>query len=156
MNFKKFFESKWFVRILVGIGALIILFLVFGLGMSVGFHKARFSYAWGENYDRNFGGPQHGIFGFSGGTPFPPPSDGEFMNSHGIFGTILSVGSSTIAVNDRDGIEKTIAFSSSTLVRAGRDTLSPQNLEINDRVVIIGSPNEANGEIEARLIRVLP
>lgn len=159
MDFNKFFESKWFKRTLIGIAALVVILVVFGGGVWVGYHKARFSYAWGENYDHNFGGPSHGILGLPGGM-MPGGMPGgmmgdEFMNSHGTSGTILSIGSSTLAVSGRDGIEVTVTFSSSTLIRAGRDTLSAKDLKVNDKVVVIGSPDNEKGQIEAKLIRVL-
>ena len=49
MDFNKFFQSKPFKILAVGILALIVLLLVFKAGEFVGYRKARFSYKWGEN-----------------------------------------------------------------------------------------------------------
>src|SRR5258708_4950328 len=109
-----FFQTKFFKRAVIAVGLLVIIFLSFAAGIFVGYHKARFSYEWGENYDRNFGGPHHGIFGMPGGM-MPLGPDG-FMNAHGTFGSILSIntGSSTLLVNSQDNLEKTVVITSST------------------------------------------
>ena len=152
MDYNTFFQSKLFKRIVVGVGLLIIMLLAFGAGLSVGYRKARFSYAWGENYDRNFGGPQHGIFGFLS----EQESEHGFMNAHGTFGSVLSIsaGSSTLVINGRDNAEKTVRVSSSTAFRARRDAIQFSDIKIGDPVVVIGAPND-QGQIEAKLIRLL-
>ena len=147
MDLKKFSESKWFGRGLIAIGFLAAIFISFGLGIAVGFHKAKFSYDWGEHYDRNFGGPHHGIFGMFG--------EHDFMDAHGTFGMVLNVGSSTIIVNGRDGTEKTVEVSSSTPIRAGSKELHLSDLKTNDPIVVIGNP-DAEGMIDAQFIRVMP
>lgn len=153
-DFDKYFQRfrpKLFRTVILGIGLLLIIFLAFGAGVFVGYRKAKFSYAWGENYDRNFGGPHHGIFGII----HERGLGGGFMNAHGTSGSVLSVASSTLTVSGRDGAEKIILVSSSTAIRAGSSNLSIADLKINDSVVVVGSPNN-QGQIEARLIRVLP
>lgn len=149
MDANGFFQSKSFRRIIIGVGLLIIVLISFGTGVLVGYNKARFSYAWGENYDRNFGGPPHGIFGFL--------PDNSFINAHGTFGSVLDInpGSSTLMVEGRDNIEKTILVSSATMLRADQNDIKLSDIKINDPVVVIGSPNN-QGQIEARLIRMLP
>ncbi len=146
MDFNKFLQSKMFKRAVIAVGLLVIISVSFGTGLFVGYHKARFSYAWGENYDRNFGGPHRGIFGFLEGS--------EFTNAHGTFGTVVSVASSSFAINGRDNIEKTLLLSSTTSIREGHDALESADLRVGDAVVVIGNPND-QGEIEARLVRVL-
>lgn len=150
MEFNKFLQSKLLKRIIIVLAAIIIILLSFGVGMLVGYNKARFSYAWGENYDRNFGGPPRGIFGFL-------PGGGEFMNAHGTFGSVLEVnlGSSTLLVEGQDNIEKTVLISSSTKIMENRGFVKLSDIKINDPVVVIGSPNN-QGQIEAQLIRALP
>ena len=149
MDYNKFFQSRPFKGIVIGVVLLIVILFSFGAGMFVGYNKARFSYAWGENYERNFGGPHRGIFGFM-------PGDG-FMNAHGTFGSVLNINvpSSTLIINGQDNIEKTVLVSSSTILREGRDAVQLSNLKVNDPVVVVGSPND-RGQIEAKLIRVLP
>jgi len=149
MELNKFLQSKLFKRIIIALAAAIIALLSFGVGVLVGYNKARFSYAWGENYDRNFGGPPHGIFGFL-------PGGDKFMNAHGTFGSILEVnlGSSTLSVKGQDNIEKTVFVSSTTTITENRGLIKLSDIKINDPIVVIGSPNN-QGQIEARLIRVL-
>jgi len=167
MNFNKFFsakgplrhsfseasgpasggQSKTFRRVLWGIGIAIILLAAFKAGEFVGFRKASFSYRWGENYYRSFTGPRGGFFGELGGR--------DFMMGHGTSGTIVKVATSTLVVQDRDNAEKVILITKNTVVNRFRDTIPASDLKENDNVVIIGSPNDA-GQIEAKLIRVLP
>ncbi len=148
MNSNNFLQSNMFKGIVIAVGVLVLVCLAFGAGVFVGYRKARFSYAWGENYDRNFGGPHHGIFGMS-----PDPG---FMSAHGVFGSIVSIGagSSTLVISGKDNLEKTVLVLSSTALREGRDVIQFAEFKINDPVVVIGAPND-QGQISAQLIRVL-
>jgi hypothetical protein len=149
MDFNKYLQSKTFKRALVAIGALIVLLFVFKTGEFVGYRKANFSYRWGENYHRNFAGPRSGFlenFGRGFG-------DKDFINAHGTFGSIIKIDGSTLVVKGRDDVEKTILISDKTTITSRRETIKPSDLKVDDRVVIIGSPNE-QGQIEAKLIRV--
>ena len=125
----------------------IVLLGVFQMGVFVGYHRASFSYRWGENYHRMFGGPRHGFFGGMW--------DRDYTDAHGIFGTVLKLDGDTLIIKDKDNTEKTILMTTSTVIRAGRDTLRPADLAPNTQVVIIGTPN-AGGQIEAKLIRIFP
>lgn len=118
---------------LVAVGAVILLLLAFKAGELIGYRKALFSYRWGENYHRNFG---------------------DFMMSaHGTAGTILKIDGSTLIVKGGDNVEKTILMSEKTTVTSRRETIKAGGLKVDDRVVIIGSPNE-QGQIEAKFIRL--
>src|SRR5271167_1281810 len=57
------------VTIILGFTMLMV---VFAVGIWVGQKRADFSFSWAENYNRNFGGPERGIFG-----NFP---DQDFIN----------------------------------------------------------------------------
>ena len=147
------FETKKFKVVVSMVGVLIVITAVFILGVLVGYHKARFSYLWGDNYDRNFGGhPRGGMMRNIPGGNMMDRGFG-FMNAHGTDGTILRVGSTTLMVNGRDGTEKTVLITSSTTIKSHRDTITVGEIKPNDQVVIIGEPNES-GQIEARLIRI--
>jgi hypothetical protein len=148
----KFFQSKTFKIILVIIGCFIVLLLVFKLGMFVGGVKARFSYRWAENYHKNFAGPKGGFFG---DWRQPPPFPGDFIESHGIFGSIIKIDGNTIIVKGKDNVEKTILVSEKTTITARRELLKVSDLKVDDQIVIIGAPNE-QGQIEAKLIRLFP
>lgn len=147
MNFNQFFRSKIFKIILLTIGLLIIILLIFQAGMLVGFKKAGFSYRWGENYHRNFAGPRGGFLrGFA---------DKDFIEAHGVFGSIIKIDGSTLVIKGERDIEKIILLKDDTVIKYFQDTIKPGDLKVDDHIVVIGSPNEA-GQIEAKLIRVLP
>lgn len=148
MDLNNLFQSKIFRRAVIAVGLLAIIFLSFSAGAFVGYRKARFSYEWGENYDRNFGGPHRGILGLS--------SEPGFMNAHGTFGSILGVNavSSTIAIEGQDKMEKIVSVLSSTALRENHAEIGFADLESGETVVVLGAPN-GQGQIEARLVRVL-
>jgi hypothetical protein len=147
MNITQLSESKTARNVLWIIGISIILLLVFKAGISVGFKKAEFSYRLGERYYRGFTGPRQG---------FPADlKENDFLMSHGTFGSVISVSSSSLIVQDRNKAERVIILSDKTAIVKFRDTIKPENLKPNDQLVVVGSPN-ASGEIEAKLIRVLP
>lgn len=147
MDINKILQSKTFHRSLVVLVIFVIILGSFAFGVFVGYRKAGFSYAWSENYDRNFGGPQRGLFGFEPGL--------SFTSGHGVSGSILSVASSSLSISGRDGVEKTVLVSSSTIVRENREDISASDLEKGETVVVLGAPN-AQGQIQAELIRILP
>jgi len=141
-----FFESKVLVGILYGIGIVIVLALVFSAGISVGFRKAGFSRAWGENYERNFG--THSMR--------PPLFDKEnFPNAHGAVGKIIKTELPTIIVQDKDQIEKVVLIKDDTKIQKRREEIKQEQLTVDDFLVVVGSPND-RGQIEAKLIRVMP
>lgn len=154
---------KWVIIGLVGFVGLV---LIFGAGMLVGGMKARFSYSWAENYHKNFGGPRGGFL--NDWQNFPK---GDFLEGHGVFGEIIelnpSAGSPTsseqagtsseqasFVIKGQDNVEKIIVIAKGTIVNKGRETIK-DGLKVGDFVVIIGSPNE-KGQIEAKLIRIMP
>lgn len=143
----KFFQSRQFTIITWIVAGLIVLLLVFKAGVMVGYRKASFSYRWGENYHRNFGGPKNGFFaGFAGR---------DFIESHGTFGQIIKINGSMLVVKGRGDAEKIIVVKDDTMIRNGMDVASLNDLKVNDYIVTIGEPN-AQGQIEAKLIRVMP
>lgn len=149
MDFNRFFQSKSFKISLVAIGAFIVLSFVFKVGVFVGYSKARFSYSWGENYHRNFAGPQGGFFdefrrGFG---------DRDFMSAHGAFGSVIRVDGNIIVMKGEGGVEKNILVLESALVRRGGENIKAVDLKPDEEIVVLGSPND-EGQIEAKLIRV--
>jgi hypothetical protein len=156
MDFNKLFQQKTFKTGIIIICAIIVLLLVFKVGVVVGYKKAQFSYRWGENYHRNFAGPRGGFLGdFRRGF-----LDRDYINAHGVFGSIIKIDSSTdvgraatIIVESGDNVEKNVLISDKTIITNRREAIKASDLKVDDRVVIIGSPNE-QGQIEARFIRV--
>lgn len=147
MDINSFFQSKYFKAILIGIACLIVLLLVFKGGMYIGFRKANFSYRWGENYHRVFGGPPGGFLRDFEGR--------DFISGHGTVGTIAKIEGNNIIIKGQDGVEKMVITTKDTTIRKGMTDIKLSNLKIDDQVVVIGSPNDA-GQIEVKLIRVFP
>ena len=144
-DIKKVFDSKTATTALIVVGMIIVALLIFSLGMSVGFHKASFGRAWGENYERNFGMmPSRQMFGRD-----------NFPNAHGATGKIIKITLPTIIVQDRDNTEKVILIKDDTQIQEMKNSILPKDLKKDSFVVVIGDPN-AQGQIEAKLIRIMP
>ncbi len=148
MNFNVFFQSNKFKIVTWAVAACIVLMFVFRAGMAVGYRQAFFSYRWGENYHRNFAGPRGGF-----GKDFF--NERTFTESHGVYGTVVRVDGSAIIVRGRDTTEKIIQVGEDTIITRFREKIKSTDLVVDDPVVVIGNPNDT-GEIEAKLIRVLP
>ncbi len=148
-NLKNFIKSKKFIIVIAGFFSLALLTGIFGLGVAVGYQKANFSYAWGENYHRNFGGPKGGfVHDFSRNF-----GDKDFINGHGIFGQIIKIDDNMIIVKGKDGVEKPVIISDKTTVNKWRESIKISDLKVDDQIIIIGDPNE-QGQIEAKFIRI--
>lgn len=129
------------------LAVILVVLVIFQAGMFVGFKKAGFSFRMGEQYFRQMNGrPDDRFMGMN---------RGDFGNSHGAVGKIISIKLPSIVVADKDGVEKTITISTSTDIKKFRDSIKAEDLKINDFVTIIGSPND-KAEVEARLIRIMP
>ncbi len=147
MENNKFFQSKAFTLITWVIAALIIILIVFKLGMVVGERKAEFTFHWGDNYHRNFGGPREGFMkGFN---------DRDFIDANGTFGQIIKIDNSNLVVKGRDDIEKVILLDDKTVIKSLNETIKSSDLKVDDYIVTIGEPND-QGQIAAKLIRVMP
>ncbi len=156
-----FCQSKKFRIVLAAVGCLIVLIIVFKTGEFVGYRKARFFERWGENYHRNFGGPRDGFFpsfryDFDDSTPFGASFSAP-SSIHGVFGTIIKIdntaSSTFLTVKGEDNMEKIVSLSDNTTIVSRRDIIKASELKIDDRVAVIGAPNE-QGQIEAKFIRV--
>lgn len=153
MDLDKLFKSKNFTKALIGIGCVAVLLLVFRAGIAIGFRKANFSYKWGENYHRNFGGPKNGFFENFGRR--------DFIDSHGVFGQIIKIDTVTgtngtiIIIKGSDNVEKIVVLGEETTITAMRKNLKKEDLKVGDSIVVIGAPNDS-GQIDAKFIRVMP
>lgn len=143
MNIKKIFQSKTFLGILYGIGISLILLAIFQAGVFIGYHKAGFSYRFGDNYYSAFGGRRMGM----------GPDDQ--MMAHGTVGKIIKLDLPTFVIEGPDKVEKIIRISDDADIHLFRDDIEPAGLKLGMQVVVIGSPN-SQGEIEAKLIRIMP
>jgi hypothetical protein len=142
-----FLESKKIRTVLWILGGLIVLFVVFGLGIAVGYDRAGFAAGFDRNYFRIFfGGPPSGPVGM-----MAPPMP---VAMHGVVGTVIDFGSSTISVENQENNEQSVAVSSDTVIRDGNDTIMISGVMVGDQIAVIGEPN-AEGQIAARFIRVI-
>lgn len=146
MSENNFFQSKTLRNILYGLGALIAVLAIFNFGMFVGYKKASFSYGWSENYDQNFAGPRKNIMGLE---------DRYFTNDHGVAGQIIKIANGSVVIQGQDNVEKLVLVKSDTSIMRFREAIKLSDLQVNDYIVVIGNPN-SNGQIEAKLIRIMP
>ncbi len=172
MEFKHIIHSKKFKIMLIILAELVFAFVMFGAGLAVGFHKARFTGGWYEGYRRNLMGPndrggdkRHGGRGARGGRMMPSGIGEDFMGGHGVVGSVISVnpplpsndltGSApSLTIQSVDGVEKTVFLNSKTTIRKFRDEITAQDIRAGDSVTIIGTPND-DGAITATLVRVM-
>lgn len=161
---KEFIASKTAIIVGVILAIFIIAFGSFAVGVGVGLRKARFSYAWGQNYERNFIGPRQGMMGgrgFGGGMMRGFDLDirrfegRDFKNSFGISGEIISIADNKIIVKDQDEKENAVMVVGGTPIRQFRDSLKIEDLKAGDRIVVMGKPDDS-GVIQATLVRVFP
>lgn len=151
-------RSRKFIIASVGVGVIIIALVSFAMGIFVGFHKARFSYDFGKNYERNFMEPRPGINGLGGsmgmmGEKLRDFEGKGFRNGHGVAGAIISISDNSIVIKDKDNKENTVAVNDKTIINRGRDTIKIGDLKNDENIVVIGKPGD-NGVINADLIRV--
>jgi len=144
MDFKNFFKTDHFNKILIGLAALVIILFFFTAGIFVGYEKARFSFRWGENYYNNIIG-QRGELNL----------DRQFFNARNGVGKIININGNNIIIKDQNNTEKTIVVDDKTVIRVQNQTIKISDLKIDDNIVVIGSPNDS-GQVAAKLIRVLP
>jgi len=152
------FKSKKFKIAAMVVGVFLIFLIGFASGVAVGIHKARFSYRFGENYERNFMGSRRGMdwsnkpIGMMG-QKVRDFEGRDFINGHGLAGTIISITDNNLVIKDRDNRENTVAVSDKTIIKSGRDDIKIGDLKNNEQVAVVGSPGD-NGVINAELIRV--
>ena len=148
IDFNKIFQAKWFKVTVYAIVGIIIFLIGFKAGTFIGLRKAGFSYQWGENYHRNFGGPARGFM-----APFM--TEREYLNPHATFGKIIKIELPTIIIQGQNEAEKSVLIKDDTSIRRLSETIKSADLKVGDQVVIIGEPNNS-GQIEAKLIRIMP
>lgn len=147
MEFPEYIRTVKMRPLLLLLGVLIIALGIFEAGVAVGFHKAAFSYEWGDHYYR--------AFGHSRGTRMTGrPGTDDILTDHGAAGTIISMSLPTLVIDDTNHVERVVRMGNDTMIRRFRDTLSANDLKERDYIVVLGTPN-SRSEIEARFIRVL-
>lgn len=147
MNTKEFTTSKKFHLLLLTIIGIIVALIIFQAGILVGYHRADFSRHSRENYFQAFHENRPKFLGMFG--------DERLPNSHGAVGKIVQINLPTLVVASPDNTENVITVTNNTEIRRQQNKILPTDISVNDSVVILGVPN-SQGQIEARLIRLLP
>ena len=142
-----FLESKIVRTILWILGGLIVLVVVFGLGIAVGYDRAGFASGFDQNYFRIF-------YGAAPGGPVGLMAPPMPVAIHGVVGTVIDLGISTISVENQQGNEQSVTISSSTAIRNGNDNIMIGDVAVGDQIAVIGEPN-SEGQIDAHFIRIL-
>lgn len=159
MNGKEIVQSKYFKISAITVGVFIVAFASFVAGIAVGIHKAKFSYAWGENYERNFVGGGRGMMGGNPGGitdrfGLSGKFDGrDFRNGHGIAGRVLSISDTSLIINNRENKENTVVVGDKTIINRNGETIKLSDIVKDDNVVVVGNPGD-NGTVHADFIRV--
>ena len=121
----------------IGIGAALaaLIFAAFFFGIFIGRRENRFfPYLGGRHMHRDF-----------------IPKD----FGHGAIGTIESLGENTIVVRDRTDALKTVLVDNQTQIRRGHTGINFSDLKKDEQVIVLGDPEEKEGAIKAKLIRVM-
>ncbi len=147
-------KSKTFKIVTAIVGLFLIILVSFAGGVAVGLHKAKFSYAFGQNYERNFMGPRAGEKGPGSLLGILRDFSGrDFRNAHGIAGTIISISDNNLVVKDKDNKENTVVVTDKTIIKNGRNDIQLGDLKQDEQIVVMGQPGD-NGVVNAALIRV--
>ena len=147
MNITNFFKSDRYASLLRYLSFAFLGLIIFGAGIYVGHRATEFSYNWGNNYYRDFGGPH---------SPFMMTSDTDELSPmpHGAFGTIIGINLPSLAVKGPNEAEKMIMLGTTTLIKSVLGNASTSDLHLGSNVIIIGQP-DGQGRISAALIRII-
>ena len=139
--------KKYMKKGLYILGTLFVLCVTLQFGIFIGYHKASFARDWGDGYKRNFGMERPESFKGMMGNRLP--------TAYGASGKVLSINLPTFIVEDVNGTEKTIYVSTSTLIKSAMQDTPASTIAVDATVMVIGEPT-TNGQIEAKLIRIMP
>lgn len=143
------FRTLSIVAIITGV--VLVAVASFAFGFSAGLHKARYSYRFGENYERNFMKAERQEMK----DRVMQKMDGKlFRSGHGVAGEILSIAGESIIVSGPEDQENNVVLSDTTVIMKGGEKASLTDLQLGARIVVLGKPSE-DGSIQADLIRFL-
>lgn len=135
-------------KVLIVTCSCIGVLVVFQVGVLVGYSKATYSDRLGDNYYKTFDRQS--------GTPNRILLMGmEVPGGHGAVGKVVQLNFPTFIVAGPDNVEKVVRIDSTTLVRHFKDKAASTSLRVDDTVIVVGSPND-DGEVVAKLIRIMP
>ncbi len=144
MKLEEIFKEKSSLIVFIVI-SLVLILISFRIGVFVGQRQASFTYRWGENYHQAFGGPQEGFMQDWRGK--------DFVAGHGNVGQVIKNEDEILIIQDKNGTEKIIKLDQKTLIKNGPENIKQSDIEINDEIVVLGSPQD-DGSVLAKLIRV--
>ncbi len=75
--------------------------------------------------------------------------------SHGTFGHVVSASTTSLQIEGRDQFEQTVLITPQTIIRSPQGNATTTDIKQQMEVSVFGESN-AQGQIEARLIRLLP
>lgn len=130
-------KDKQNILLGIAIGAVLALVLLtaFFLGVFIGRRENRFLPYFGGRHisqdflPRNFG--------------------------HGAMGIIESLGENILIVHDRTGALRTVLVDNQTQIRRGHISINFSQLKTGEQIIVLGEPEEKEGAIKAKLIRVM-
>ncbi len=125
-----------FLGIFMGVFIAAVLLLVFFVGIQIGRSKNRL-FPFLENRSHESSGFLHKRYG------------------HGVIGVIDTIGNNTLVVKDYLGELKTILIDEQTLIKIDKSVIKFSNLKKDEKVIILGEPQEKEGTIKAKVIRVI-
>lgn len=134
------------------LGALIVLILLclsFLAGVKATERRIRHYSNWSKSYPDMMRPHRAGRMA----VPFPERAPLPLPN--GVFGRVLSVTSTNLIIDGQDNFEQNVLVTSSTAIRTEQGTATLKDIQPNMEVSVFGAPN-AQGQIEARLIRLFP
>jgi len=79
----------------------------------------------------------------------------NFANPNGAFGKIIKIELPSIIIQGEKESEKSVLINDDTVIRRFREIIKKEDIKVGERSIVIGEPN-ASGQIEAKLIRLLP
>lgn len=129
-------RKKIFIGVGVGLGLAFLFLAVFLIGFFIGSRKPRFFPFW----EKRLVSPRE----------FVPPHFG-----HGVVGIIDSIGENTIIVKERNGALKTVLIDKDTVLRKNGAKIEFSELKKDDQVIVLGEPEEKEGAIRAKVLRVI-
>lgn len=77
------------------------------------------------------------------------------IESHGVLGTIQTIGANTFVVKERTGTLKTVLVDDQTVVRRGHISIKFTDLKLNEPVIVLGNPEKTEEIIKARIVRTM-
>lgn len=120
----------------MGVGATIILLLVFFTGLYIGSRKPNIFPFWERRHMQSNG--------------FVPHDPGR-----GAVGVIDSIGNNTLVVKDRAGAFKTVLIDDKTTLRRNHTEIVFSDLKKDDQVIVVGESQQQESAIKAVVIRVI-